>query len=410
MICLKISIQAEPSDSKVIHELLSPWNVAFTDSAVAEVTIVYSETKTKMSPETKTVIIPLGRSASGKIETSENTAVLKVDIVKEYYKALNETFNAKSSAVYRVFTGLPMPYKMAPRQLRDLLMNTRVQETGNKKSLKYGEKLTLEALRLTLVSAIEELLKERLPKKTWNGKKSACVVTHDIETSQGLRRAHSLKRIEERYDVPSAWYVPSDHFQLDIQAIRELANQGEIGSHDTKHDGKLAQLSQEKLVSRLYESRWTLSKAANCSIKGFRAPLLQHSFNIIDALRVAGYSYDTSIPTWEPKHPSTMGPHGIGTVYPMTFDGIVEIPVTLPQDHQMMHVLGLRPDQTVEAWIHQIKIIKEIGGMYVLLVHPDYELGYSENLPLYEELLNIVTSDQDVLLSTPKYIAAGCAA
>jgi hypothetical protein len=363
----------------------------------------------KILPGTKTVIIPLNNSVSGEIETDENTAVLKVDIVKEYYNALTETLNAKSSAVYRVLTGLPMPYKMAPKRLRDMLMNARVGETGNEKSLEYAENLLLDALRLDLVDAIEKLAKVKLPKKMWDGKNYACVITHDIETAQGLRRARSLKRIEEKYDVPSAWYIPSDNFRLDSQTIGELANHGEIGSHDTKHDGKLAQLSQDKLARRLNESKQTLSKAANCPIEGFRAPLLQHNFKIIYALRAAGYSYDTSIPTWEPKHPSTMGPHGIGTVYPMTFDGIVEVPVTLPQDHQMMHVLGMRPEQTVEAWIRQMKIIKKIGGMCVFLVHPDYEFCYSKNLPLYEELLNIVTSDTDVLLSTPRYIAAGCA-
>jgi hypothetical protein len=401
---LKISIQAEPPDSKVIHELLSPWNVTFTDATVAEVTIVHSKKKTKTIQEAKTVIIPLDHSGSEKIKTDENTAVLKVDIVKEYYKALNETFNAKSSTVYRIFTGLPIPYKIAPRQLRDLLMNTRVQETGNKKNLDYDEKLPLDALRLTLVSAIEELVKEKLPKKTWNGKKCACALTHDIDSSQGLRRAHSLKRIEERYDFPSAWYVPSDHFRLDIQTIRELANHGEIGSHDTKHDGKLAQFSQEKLVRRLYESKQALSKAAKCSVEGFRAPLLQHSFKIINALRVTGYSYDTSIPTWEPKHPSTMSPHGIGTVYPMMLNGIMDLPVTLPQDHQMIHVLGMNSKETVKIWTYLMSIIREMGGLCVFLIHPDYELALSENLTVYEELLNFIEGEHDVWTTLPKSI------
>ena len=406
MIFLKIRIQAEASCSKVIQELLSPWNVTFSDSNIADVTIVYSKEKTKKPPETKTVIIPSNTSTFRKIGTIENTAILEADVVEAYHKALNETFDAKSSAAYRILTGLPIHYKMAPKQLRDLLMNARVHEKGDKERLEYGEKLHFDALRFNLASTIEEVLKERLPRKTWNGKKYACVVTHDIDTSQGLRRAHLLKKIEERYDVPSAWYIPSDHFRLDIQTIRGLANHGEIGSHDTKHDGKLAQLSQEKLVRRLSESRQALSKAANCSIEGFRAPLLQHSFKIIDALQAAGYSYDSSIPTWEPKHPSTMSPHGIGTVYPIMLKDVMELPVTLPQDHQMIHVLGMNPKETVKTWINFMSIIRETGGLCVFLIHPDYELALSKNLTVYEELLNFIKADHDAWTTLPKSIAS----
>jgi hypothetical protein len=406
---LKISVQAGPSDSQAIHELLSPWNVTFTDSAAAEVTIVRSGAKTKMSPDTKTITIPLVHEASGKIEKAciphENTIGLKVDIIKEYYKILNGTLNAKPSVVYRMFIGLPLPYRMAPRRLRDSVMSTRTEEKGSEKGLDFVERLPLDAVRLTLVRAIEKLLRERLPRRAWNGKKCACVVTHDIDTSKGLGRAHLLKKIEERYDVPSAWYIPSDHFRLDIQTMKELSNHGEIGSHDTKHDGKLARLSQAKLVKRLCESKRALSKTANCPINGFRAPLLQHSFKMIDALQAAGYSYDTSIPTWEPRHPSTMRAHGIGTVYPMMLNGIMELPVTLPQDHQMIHVLGIKPKETVEIWMHFVNMIREMGGLCVFLIHPDYELALSENLLIYEEFLNSINGDRDLWTTLPKNIA-----
>jgi hypothetical protein len=449
---VRIGFQAKASDARVLKELLSPWDISFTSPEQADIVIVYDceeaivnkaivvphdrpdfldllrELKLRLegsfhepiqvavSPQTTLTIWPerfysygkpaastLKEDSSAELTLNDELSLLKVDVLNEYKKIMKPILDAKSSTLYSLLTSLPIRYDAAPKKIRDFVMRGKREE----KTFNYCDKLPLDALRFIVAGAVERLSGKRLsracpPQKTWNRRKYACFVTHDIDTSQGLRRAHSLKKIEEKYDVPSAWYIPSDHFRLDTQAIRELANHGEVGSHDTKHDGKLAQLSQKKLVRRLYESKKTLSKAANCSIEGFRAPLLQHSLKIIDALRAAGYSYDTSIPTWEPKHPTAMGPHGIGTVYPMTFDGIVEIPVTLPQDHQMMHVLGIKPDQTVEVWIHQMKVIKEIGGICVLLLHPDYELGYSENLPLYEELLNSIKDDDDYLITLPR--------
>jgi peptidoglycan/xylan/chitin deacetylase (PgdA/CDA1 family) len=198
--------------------------------------------------------------------------------------------------------------------------------------------------------------------------------------------------------------VPSKRYKLDADAIRELANHGEVGAHDTKHDGKLSRLRQNSLVERLHEAKQTLENITGEKVEGFRAPLLQHDIKTIQALRDARYSYDTSIPTWEPKHPSTMNSHGIGTMYPLTLEGITEIPVTLPQDQQLLHVLGLSPKEVTREWMKMMDTIKEISGLCTVLIHPDYELADPENLGLYEELLNAIASDNEVLVSLPTNI------
>ena len=145
----------------------------------------------------------------------------------------------------------------------------------------------------------------------------------------------------------------------------------------------------------------SIEKIIGENVEGFRAPLLQHNVKIIQALRDARYSYDTSIPTWEPRHPNTMNSHGIGTMYPLTLEGVTEIPVTLPQDQQLLHVLGLSPKEVTREWMKTIDMVKEIGGLCTVLVHPDYELADPENLGLYEELLNTITSDNEVRVSLP---------
>jgi peptidoglycan/xylan/chitin deacetylase (PgdA/CDA1 family) len=340
---------------------------------------------------------PASKDTPTAAELNEDLIFLKVDIVKEYDKILDETLNAKPSTLYRLLTGLPVPYTLAPERLKDFLMRKR----GGKENLTFCDKLPLDALRFILVRAIEEILGEKLERKKWNGKKYAFILTHDVDTLEGLRKAKKLKKIEHKYDVPSAWYVPSKRYKLDAGAIRELANRGEVGAHDTKHDGKLNRLSRNALVERLREAKQILENITGEKVDGFRAPLLQHSVEIVQALRDAGYSYDTSVPTWEPRHPSTMNSHGIGTMYPLTLEGVTEIPVTLPQDQQLLHVLGLSPKEVTREWMRMIDMVKEIGGLCTVLVHPDYELADPENLGLYEELLNTITSDNEVLVSLP---------
>lgn len=449
---LKIAVQGQAADAEVIRELLSPWNVSFTSLDEADAVIVYKE---KLLETKKTMVIPsdsldfrkwvkdvksrvvrkLGETVfvpassqtilsirpkmlycyDGAVkpapedtptaaELNEDLIFLTLDVVKEYNNILDETLNVESSTVYRLLTGLPVPYTLAPKRLKDMLMRKR----GGKENLTFCDKLPLDALRFVLSSAIEKLLKEKLERKTWNGKRYACLVTHDVDTQRGFQGAKHLRKLEEKYDVPSAWFIPSKHYKLDPEMVKELANHGEIGAHDTRHDGKLAQLPKQKLVKRFREAKQILEKILDCSVGGFRAPLLQHNVDIIEALGDAGYTYDTSIPTWEPKHPYVMKSHGIGSVNPVKMSKIVEISVSLPQDHQMIHVLGFTTKQTVEAWTRLKETIRDIGGICTVLVHPSYEMAHSKNLSTYEVLINNFATDDDAWVTVPTEIAYRC--
>jgi hypothetical protein len=79
---------------------------------------------------------------------------------------------------------------------------------------------------------------------------------------------------------------------------------------------------------------------------------------------------------------------------------LTEIPVTLPQDHQLLQVLDLAPDELVGKWLEMASVIKELGGVCMLLVHPDYKLG-DLNSKVYEELLNTVASDNEAWVTVP---------
>lgn len=251
--------------------------------------------------------------------------------------------------------------------------------------------------------AVEKASGKELRRRHWNSKKFAIIMTHDIDSKEGLNNSRKLKKIEEKYDNSSAWYIPSKRYKLDLETVRSLSVNGEIGSHDTKHDGKLAYLPRRKLVLRMLEAKRTLEKLINQPINGFRSPLLQHNANIMAAVKQAGFGYDSSIPTWEPKHPFTMKPHGILTSFPLSLNGLIEIPVTLPQDHQMLSVYGLTCRETLEKWSSMVTVIKNLGGLCSFLVHPDYEFSDLRN-GVYEELLNLIASEKQAWITLPSDI------
>ena len=453
LVFLKLAFLGKESDSEIIHRLLSPWEVSFANQEEADIIISY---KGELPETDKTIVIPsdspefaacacklnlrfekktekrvlvdaerqtslsispkvfyhyekLGEMVTNSIpETSlkidQKVVLLTMDILEEHRRIWNTAFNKEVSKAYRLLTGLPLLYNLTPRQLKDSFMKTK-KKPGR---LTLNDKLPLDALRLILVGAIEKMSGKKLKQKEWSGKRIAYAITHDVDTSEGFQKAKRLKRLEEKYDLPSAWYIPTKQYALQRETVLELANHGEIGTHDTKHDGKLIGQPEKAMATRLRESRLRLENILGSPILGFRAPLLQHSLGIVNAAKKAGYKYDTSVPTWEPRHPTTMSAHGIGTTYPLNVNGLCEIPLTLPQDHQLLSVLGLTPKETVETWIDLKRTIMKVGGICTVLVHPDHKLADLENLRYYETLLNDVATDNSSWVTLPAAIVTEC--
>ena len=449
---VRIGFQGKPYHRQFFEELLSPWAVSFTDLEQAEAVITYD---CEVKCNNKSIVVPhesldfkkwvrqqnlqltknhrkliqtdiseraclaiqpqefydytplqtAGNEELSKTEflLNDQLLLLKVDIVKEFESIVSPALYGKPSKTYSLLTGLPIRYDTAPRRLRNLILHSR----KDGRDINYGEKLPLDALRFVLVRAIERLLEKNLVRKKWKGASNCCLITHDIDTEQGLHRANSVRKLEEKYNLQSAWYIPTKHYPLNCAIVRELANHGEVGVHGAKHAGNLIRLSGQRLFSQLWEAKQRLEKISNCTIHGFRSPLLQHSSMLLEQLKRSGYAYDTSIPTWEPRHPQTMSPFGIGTVFPLHLHGLTEIPVSIIQDHQLLYVLGLKPKETLSQWLSFMNLVREIGGCSVLLSHPEYKLFDAENLCLYEEFLNAASADKESWFTIPRNIL-GC--
>jgi len=80
-----------------------------------------------------------------------------------------------------------------------------------------------------------------------------------------------------------------------------------------------------------------------------------------------------------------MSGFGVESLLPFEINGVVEFPLTLFQDHQVINVLGMSPREGIRFWIEQAKLVRSFEGNIVILIHPDYY--FAQDLQAYRHLL-----------------------
>jgi hypothetical protein len=193
-----------------------------------------------------------------------------------------------------------------------------------------------------------------------DGKSWALVLTHDVETADGLQKVELLRACERVLGYHSSWNLVGERYPVDDTRVRRLRDDGcEIGVHGLRHDGRdLA--SARALARRLPEMRrW----AERWDAVGFRSPATQRRWEWMPQL---GFRYDSSYTDTDPFEPQ---PGGCCSYLPFLNDGMVELPITLPQDHTLFVILG---QQDGEVWLRKARHIRGRHGMVLALAHPDY--------------------------------------
>jgi len=302
-----------------------------------------------------------------------------VDLPSDLIRACSERFeavmNPRVAFMHKLAIRLPFQYNLVPSWIRSCLLRTHYVDSN------LLHHLANETARKILSEAFDVLgfhLQRKNP--------SSLLITHDVETEKGLRRALSLKEVEDDVGVQSTWFLSSGEYSIPRDIARDLADGSIIGSHDVKHDGKLIHICRhDELVQRVRESRVKLEHVFEREVECFRSPLLQFSRRIVSALSEAGYRFDFSLPCWEPVYPLTMSGFGVESVQKFEVDGVIETPLTLFQDHQLLNVLRINTHEVVKFWVEQAKLIHSLDGDIVLLIHPDY--SFSRYLQDYKELL-----------------------
>ena len=111
-----------------------------------------------------------------------------------------------------------------------------------------------------------------------------------------------------------------------------------------------------------------------------------------------GSLYDSSFPDTDPFEPQ---PGGCCSILPYFLEDLVELPITLVQDHTLWEILRRN---TIEAWTQKSDWIVANGGLINLITHPDY-LDRPERLRMYDEFLRYLAAQQNGWHALPREVA-----
>jgi len=217
------------------------------------------------------------------------------------------------------------------------------------------------------------------PPENWTGwpedKKFALVLTHDVESKEGLSRCRVLMKLEQNIGFRSSFnFIPEGSYRVPSELMEDLRDSGfEVGIHDLKHDGRLfaSYRGFKRRAAKInrYAREWGAS--------GFRSGFMLRNLDWLHHLDV---QYDASTFDTDPFEPQPDGrhtifpfwvpcPNGNGSGLPASSEGYVELPYTLCQDSTLFVILR---ETTPEIWMRKLDWIAEHGGMVLLDTHPDY--------------------------------------
>lgn len=222
---------------------------------------------------------------------------------------------------------------------------------------------------------------------------TAAVLTHDVETKEGMDSVRKLAALEERYGLRSAWNVVPHKYKVDLGLLKDLQERGhEIGVHGFNHDGRLFE------SKRMFDRRTIPINRAieRFGATGFRAPMVHRNLEWLQSLDI---DYDASTFDIDPFQAM---PGGVGGVWPFIVGKLVELPYTLPQDHTLLVSFG---ESEPTIWIRKFKYLRSLAGMAMLITHPDY-LDTPSRLDVYRRFLEYVAEQTDCWTTLPHEIAS----
>jgi peptidoglycan/xylan/chitin deacetylase (PgdA/CDA1 family) len=223
---------------------------------------------------------------------------------------------------------------------------------------------------------------------------AAMILTHDVETAEGMSLALELADLEQTYGFRSSFNI-GGWYHVDPGVVRELTERGfEIGIHGLRHDRTLFSSRAAFDAQR----SGLASLASRFGAGGFRSP---STYRVFDWLAELPVSYDGSIPHSDPFEPQ---PGGCCSLWPFFIGDVVELPYTLPQDYTLFTLLG---EKSPALWIEQANRIIEEHGLIHALSHPDRGyLAEPRNRDWYREFLLALSEREEIWKPLPREVAA----
>ncbi len=245
-----------------------------------------------------------------------------------------------------------------------------------------------------LLELLAEAAGERVPwLRPWpRGRSWTLVLTHDVETAFGRDNVNLMRDLERRLGFRSSWNFVPRRYEVSHELVEELSTDGfEVGVHGLYHDGRdLA--SRSLLEERLpeicaYRDLWGAT--------GFRSPATHRGWELMPLLP---FDYDSSYPDSDPFEPQG---GGCCSWLPFFNEHLVELPITLVQDHTLFVILGEADER---LWLEKARYLRDRGGMALLITHPDY-MTDPARLSAYERFLSAFGDDEKLWRALPREIS-----
>jgi hypothetical protein len=257
------------------------------------------------------------------------------------------------------------------------------------------EPLLVERRQADLQVALTESGADRIPTiASWpEGRSFAAILTHDVEGPSGVANVRRIIDIERRHGLSSSWNFVAEWYPIPDGLFDEIRALGcEIGLHGIKHDGRLFESRQsfERDLPAIH--RYLVSWEA----AGFRSPATHRNADWMPEL---GALYDSSFPDTDPFEPQA---GGCCSILPFFLGDLVELPITLVQDHTLWEVLRM---DSIDLWTEKSDWLIANGGLINLITHPDY-LDTPVRLRMYEEYLEYLAAQRNGWHALPREVAA----
>ncbi len=271
-----------------------------------------------------------------------------------------------------LFTRLPFDYRLVPSPVRAaaLAIVDRLQARDAAGAFpQWPSERRLDDLRAEVWEGAAARAGLHLESPSFpNGRGGAVLLTHDIDSRGEIPGVRDLRNLERRFGWPSSvGFIPQVSWPKRSLIEGLIAEGCEVYCHDERHDGKLP-YKTVGAIRAFFERFFDVNTYAHPHVRGFRSGQLLMTPELLGVLG-EWFDYDLSLPDTERGGPygSTAG---CATVYPFIVDGLLEIPLTLPQDFYLTNVERQDAARMLSSWRAKLESVLARGGVAVVNTHP----------------------------------------
>ena len=202
----------------------------------------------------------------------------------------------------------------------------------------------------------------------------------------------------ERLDVKGTFFIPgksAEDFAATVDSI--VAGGHEIAVHGYTHDPP-SSLTREEEEAQLQRTTQIL-RGLGSEVVGYRAPLYEISVHTMELLRGYGIRYSSNLmdDIMPYRHPES---------------GVIELPVQWILDDWTQ--FGHGADEWLEKnatcahvhqlWLEEFRAIYELGGLFILTLHPQV-IGRPSRLQMLADLVSEIRAHEGVWITSCAAIA-----